>query len=150
MTRRIEAAWDPGGLALGVQVFAAADLQEDRRYVLGLLNSKLLSYLFRGRFRAKQLSGGFLAINKSQLDQLPIRIVPSEDQVAVQIRRQVVRCVQRLERLTNEAADAATTTGKVRVRILALERQIDACVYRLYRLTADEVDRVEAEFPSST
>ena len=27
MTQRIEAAWDPGGLALGVQVFAAAELR---------------------------------------------------------------------------------------------------------------------------
>ncbi|MCU0871625.1 MAG: N-6 DNA methylase [Pirellulaceae bacterium] len=148
MTRRIEAAWDPGGLALGVQVFAAADLQEDRWYLLGLLNSKLLSYLFRGRFRAKQLSGGFLAINKTQLDQLPIRIVPAEDRTAVQIRQQVVRCVQRLERLTNDAADTAAPTGKVGARILALERQIDACVYRLYQLTSAEVERVEAEFSS--
>ena len=114
MTRRIEAAWDPGGLALGVQVFAAADLQEDRRYLLGLLNSKLLSFLFRGRFRAKELSGGFLAINKSQLDQLPIRIVPADDRAAVKIRQQVVRCVQRLERLTNEAADTAAPAVRCR------------------------------------
>lgn len=147
MTRRIEAAWDPGGLALGVQVYAAADLGEDRRYVLGLLNSKLLSFLFRARFRAKQLSGGFLAINKSQLDQLPIRIVQPQDRAAVQIRQRVVRSVQRLERLANEGTDAATPPGKVQ-GILALERQIDECVYQLYRLTADEVARVEADFPS--
>ena len=77
-------------------------LREDRRYLLGLLNSKLLSFLFRGRFRAKQLSGGFLAINKSQLDQLPIRIVQAEDLAEMQIRQLLVRCVERLERLTNE------------------------------------------------
>ena len=149
MTRRIEAAWDPGGLALGVQVFAAADLQEDRHYVLGLLNSKLLSFLFRGRFRAKQLSGGFLAINKSQLDQLPMRIVPPEDQAAMQIRQQIVRCVQRLEQLHNSGAGTAMPTEGAPVHILALERQIDDGVYQLYRLTADEVDQVEAEFCSA-
>jgi hypothetical protein len=144
MTQRIEAAWDPGGLALGVQVFAAVDLQEDHRYLLGLLNSKLLSFLFRERFRAKQLAGGFLAMNKSQLDQLPICIVPAEDRQSVRIRQQLVRCVEHLERLTNEAADAAAVTGKVRGRILALERQVDACVYRLYRLEAEEIDEVES------
>jgi hypothetical protein len=143
MTQRIEAAWDPGGLALGVQVFAAVELQEDRRYLLGLLNSKLLSFLFRGRFRAKQLAGGFLAMNKSQLDQLPIRIVPAEDRESAQVRQQLVRCVQQLERLRNKAADAAKSR-KVRGPILTLERQIDACVYRLYHLRAEEVDEVEA------
>jgi hypothetical protein len=149
MTRRIEAAWDPGGLALGVQVFAAADLREDHRYLLGLLNSKLISFLFRARFRAKQLSGGFLAINKSQLDQLPVRIVEQEDRADLQIRQLLVRCVERLERLTNELADTASPDMDLQTRISALDQQIDECVYRLYRLTVDEIAQVEADFPSS-
>ena len=47
MSRRLEAAWDDRGLALGVQVFAASEFQVDPFYLLALLNSKLLSYLFR-------------------------------------------------------------------------------------------------------
>src|SRR5207249_1051647 len=45
MSRRLEAAWDGRGLALGVQVFAASEWKLDPFYLLALLNSKLLSYL---------------------------------------------------------------------------------------------------------
>src|SRR5205823_14118858 len=72
MSRRLEAAWDDRGLALGVQVFAASECQLDPFYLLALLNSKLLSYLFATRYAAKRLGGGYLAINKGQLVKLPI------------------------------------------------------------------------------
>src|SRR5205823_10313677 len=75
MSRRLEAAWDEQGLALGVQVFAASEFQLDPFYLLALLNSKLLSYLFATRYAAKRLGGGYLAINKGQLARLPIRII---------------------------------------------------------------------------
>ena len=47
-----------------MQVFAASDFQVDPQYLLALLNSKLLTYLFRTRFAAKRLAGGYVAINK--------------------------------------------------------------------------------------
>src|SRR5207253_3534865 len=72
MSRRLEAAWDGRGLALGVQVFAASEWKLDPFYLLALLNSKLLSYLFATRYAAKRLSGGYLAINKGQLARLQI------------------------------------------------------------------------------
>jgi hypothetical protein len=147
MTRRIEAAWDPGGMALGVQVYCAAELREDRRYLLGLLNSKLFSFLFRGRFRAKQLAGGFLSVNKSQLDQLPVRIVERGGWADQRIRQRLVRHVERLEQLTAQAAGTTPRATEVSTRIRALDQEIDRCVYQLYRLTAAEIARVEAEFP---
>ncbi len=149
MVQRIEAAWDPGGLALGVQVYAVADLQEDYRYLLGLLNSKLLTYLFRTRFRAKQLAGGFLAINKGQLEQLPIRTVSEEDHSAMQDRSQLANCVDQLERLVGDASRDCAGCGETETRILAWDRQIDRLVYRLYRLTPDEIAQIESEITCS-
>lgn len=146
MTRRIEAAWDPGGLALGVQVFAATQLVEDRRYLLGLLNSRLFSFLFRTRFRAKQLAGGFLSINKAQLEQLPIRVVGSGDRAAARLRQQIVRCVESLEPLAAETAEEAAASAGPR-RIGELDQQLDACVYRLYQVTAEEIAGIEADVP---
>jgi len=147
MTRRIEAAWDSGGLALGVQVFAVAELKEDRRYLLGLLNSKLFSFIFRTRFRAKQLAGGFMAVNKGQLDQLPIRVIAPEDEAAALLRQRLVRCVEPLERLTNRLGGASAPSAVWQGRLGELERQIDQCVYQLYGVTADEIARIEADVP---
>jgi len=57
MTKRLEATYDSGGLALGVQVYAAKEMGDNPMCLLGLLNSNLLSYLFRTRFQAKHLAG---------------------------------------------------------------------------------------------
>ncbi len=80
MSRRLEAAYDERGLALGVQVYAAAEPLDDPYYLLALLNSRLMSFLFRERFAAKKLAGGYLAMNKGQLEQLPIRVVDKADE----------------------------------------------------------------------
>jgi SAM-dependent methyltransferase len=125
LSKRIEAAWDEAGLALGVQVFALSDWQVDPHYLLALLNSKLLSYLFRTRFAAKRLAGGYLAINKGQLVQLPIAVAVGQDLSCLISAGRVLSCEP------SPADDAA----------------IDQLVYRLYRLTDAEIAQVESHFP---
>jgi hypothetical protein len=122
MSRRLEAAWHTGPLALGVQVFAAAECAVDPFYLLAVLNSKLLSHLFRTRFAAKRLGGGYLSVNKGQLAQLPIAVG----------EQAVVRKIANLgRRLSERGSD------------LALEEQVDRLVYRLYGLKPQEIGIVE-------
>jgi SAM-dependent methyltransferase len=127
MCRRLEAAYDEQGLALGVQVFAARDLQVDPYYLLGILNSKLLSYLFRERFAAKRLAGGYLAINKGQLEQLPVAI-PSASPKS--LGQRIANLARRLQCRFSQAFD----------------EQLDELVYTLYQLTASERARIERSF----
>jgi hypothetical protein len=151
MARRLETAFDPGGLALGVQVYAAVKSTEDARYLLALLNSKLLSFLFRIRFRAKQLSGGYLAINKSQLGRLPIRIVEPTDRADRRRRQRLTDLAQTMQDLSLKltAADPVTTAAQSMAGELdGLDHKIDHLVYRLYRLNDKEIDWVESSFPS--
>ncbi len=134
MTRRLEAAWDRGGLALGVQVYAIKPTADDPYFVLGLLNSRLLTYLFRLRFRAKQLSGGYFAINKRQLGQLPIRIWP---------RRELPEDAQELSRLVRRMITLPTTdragTGS------QIDAAIDNLVYRMYNVSQAEIEEIESQ-----
>ena len=121
MSRRLEAAWDDQRLALGVQVFAASQFKVDPLFLLALLNSKLLSFLFATRFAAKRLGGGYLAINKAQLARLPIAV--PQDRAARQTQLRL---------------------GKLAAHWMpALDRQIDRLVYQLYRLSTAEIARVE-------
>ncbi len=147
MTRRLEAALDPGGLALGVQVYAAADPQEDPRFLLGLLNSKLLSYLFRIRFQAKRLSGGYLAINKGQLTRLPIRLVVEGESRELAWREAVIGAVQRMAELqaAGDAGDDAATHEKRVAEFHRVDRQLDRLVYQLYAVSDDEAAVIEQE-----
>ena len=128
MSRRIEAAWEEQGLALGVQVYAASDFAVDPHFLLAVLNSKLLSYLFATRFAAKRLAGGYLAINKGQLEKLPIvagtfRVPPLQEQLS------------HLGRLLSGPA-----------RRPPLDDEADRLVYRLYGLSREEIEPVEAHF----
>lgn len=143
MTRRLEAAYDPGGLALGVQVYAAAEPTDDPRYLLGLLNSKLLSHLYRLRFGAKRLAGGYLAINKGPLGQLPIRVIDHDSRVERHHYQRLISLVTRMQELR---ADQSVTDSGMAARQRTIQRvdgKIDRLVYQLYNLTNDEIRLVE-------
>jgi methylase of polypeptide subunit release factors len=144
MTRRLEAAWDAGGLSLGVQVYAARP-QQDPWFVLGVLNSKLMSYLYRLRFPAKHLAGGFLAINKRQLGQLPMRSI---DAVSAREREQHGQVVRRVRRLTTLYArrQGGNRSTRLNGEIARIDREIDQLIYQLYALTPTEIERVETAF----
>ncbi len=146
MTRRIEAAFDPGNLALGVQVFAAVDPQDDPRYLLGLLNSKLLSYLFRIRFQAKRLANGYLAVNKAQLAQLPIRIIDPNQPTDQSLHDQIVKNVETMTRLQAELAETAgmRAAEPLQWQVDQCDADIDRCTYALYQVTDEERAAAEA------
>lgn len=139
MFRRIEAAYDKRGLALGVQVYAIVEPLDNPRYLLALLNSRLMSFLFRERFAAKKLAGGYLAMNKGQLEQLPIR-VPQRGEEEIVARLAELASWGRLP------AFPKIFTGQAGSLPDEVEREIDELVYQLYRLTAAEIRQVDAAF----
>lgn len=131
MGRRLEAARDRLGRALGVQVYAVTEFGERGDYLLGLLNSKLLSWLFRRRFAAKRLAGGYLAVNKGQLAQLPIVECRGPEQLG--LRERIVREVRNREQAESLGGSASGDS----------DQRLDKLVYQLYGLRADEIRRVE-------
>lgn len=149
MTRRLEAAYHPGGLALGVQVYAVAKPAEDSGYLLALLNSRLLSYLFRIRFQAKHLAGDYLAINKGPLGRLPIRII---DPANERERRRQQRLVELAEAMQDRSAGRSLRKSELMEhetaskQLESMDREIDRIVYQLYGLTDHEIQTVESDF----
>jgi hypothetical protein len=150
MTKRIEAAYDERGLALGVQVFAASQFLDAPLYVLGLLNSSLLSYLFRLRFQAKHLAGGFLAINMGQLAKLPIRLIDEKNKSDNAQRDKMLQLVDQMLALHAKLAAMKPGHGRtvIQRQIAATDQQIDQLVYQLYGLTDEEIALVEGRPPT--
>jgi hypothetical protein len=135
MSRHLEATFAQGDLALGVQVFAAADLEVDPFYLLAVLNSRLLSHLFRTRFAAKRLAGGYLSINKGQLAQLPI-VDP-----------------QRLDRQQRRIVDRIATLGRQLSRDgldARADAAVDKLVDQLYQLSQDELAGIRSPLADRT
>lgn len=73
MTKRLEAFYSEQPLALGVGCYGIYDFKNfNPKFLLLLLNSKFLTSYLRLEFKDKHLSGGYLAINKSTIEQLPL------------------------------------------------------------------------------
>lgn len=105
------------------------DKTYDLRFILGLLNSRLLNYYFQWLNPEK---GEALAeVKKEHVENLVIK-KPSEKQSDT-----VIRIVDRI--LAAKEREPAADTTK-------LEREIDNVVYTLYELTPDQIEVIEGTY----
>jgi hypothetical protein len=129
MTKVVEATYVQSSLAIGVGAYAIYDFNGfNPYYILGLLNSKYTSYYLMNKFRDKHLAGGYLAINKSTIEQLPFKITEDESQTII------INNVKTILKAKSANPSADTT---------ALESEIDRLVYQLYGLTDEEIAIIE-------
>ena len=129
MTKAIESVYVKSPLALGVGVYAIYDYGKFNPYFLtAILNSKFLTHYINIRFKDKHLAGGYLAINKSTLEKLPL-IIPT-----AQLEKSIVDLSKKIlsAKEKNPKAD-----------ISQLEKQLDEMVYKLYDLTEEEIKIIE-------
>jgi hypothetical protein len=145
MSRGLEAAYDRRGLALGVQVYAITTDDEELPFLLALLNSRYLSWWFEERFAAKRLSGGYLAINKGQLAQLPVPVLsaPGRDKLKADIIEQAM-LLEHSHRQLDAAGDARVIHAFQRW-IAERTAAVDQLVYELYQVPSTTVGRIESE-----
>ncbi|MGL4387975.1 MAG: hypothetical protein ACRCTJ_01100 [Brevinema sp.] len=97
--------------------------------MLGLLNSKLLTYYYKMRFSTKK-EDVFPEIQKYLYEQLPIVDATAEEQAS--IIELVKKCMD--AKAQDKNADITT-----------YQKQIDQLVYALYGLTEDEIRVIEGE-----
>ncbi|MFP6351368.1 Eco57I restriction-modification methylase domain-containing protein [Helicobacter pylori] len=73
MTKVIEAYYTKTPLALGVGIYAIYDFCGiNPLLILGVLNSSFMSWYARENFKDKHMSGGYLGLNKGNLEKLPM------------------------------------------------------------------------------
>ena len=83
MTKKIEAIYEQEPLALGVGCYGIYDFKNfNPKFLLAILNSKFLTYYLNIEFKDKHLSGGYLAINKSTIEQLPLVYTENQKELA--------------------------------------------------------------------
>lgn len=129
MTKVIEATYVDTPLALGVGAYAITAFNNySPYYITGLLNSKYTSYYLRSKFKDKHLAGGYLAINKSTIEQLPF--VKADVATQELISSNAKKIIQ----LKKNSPYADTSF---------LEQEIDQRVYELYGLGPKEIAIIE-------
>ena len=98
----------------------------DLKFILGLMNSKLMNYIYTNKFKSTKTV--FSEIQARSVKKLPI-ITSTNDQ-----EKEVEEIVNQILTIKKQSSTADTTT---------LESQIDQLVYELYGLTEEEIEIVE-------
>jgi hypothetical protein len=116
------------------------------RYILGVLNSKLLTYWFQHRFDKLQRAI-FPQFKVAELKTFPIRTINFADPADKARHDRMVQLVEAMLALHKHKAAARTKVEQdlYQHQIEATDRQIDALVYELYGLTAEEIAVVEGQ-----
>ncbi|WP_339065969.1 Eco57I restriction-modification methylase domain-containing protein [Fusobacterium animalis] len=125
MTKEIEAVYDKGEYLAGksTQLILEKDKNISLKYILSLINSKLLVFFFKKMFNSLSMSGGFFTIGKEQLSNLPIIIDKNQ-------KRYI------------ELVDEIIELKKLNKDTQFLEDRIDEMVYELYGLTEEEKELI--------
>jgi len=96
-------------------------------FLLGVLNSKLISYWFANKF-GKLQRGIFPQFKINELEKFPIPSISDKKQ------KPIITIVNKI--ISAKEKNPSSNTSK-------LEKQIDDIVYSLYQLTAEEIEIVE-------
>jgi hypothetical protein len=126
LTRVLECFGDERGGWLAGKSTSVVLPAVDLRYLLGLLNSRLLTFYVLAELGGNRLQGGYLRLGPPQLRTLPI-IAPGD----ATLRAEIIALVTR------------------RHAQPALDRQIDDAVYRLYGVSPAERAAVEAAYAAA-
>jgi len=74
LTRQLEALYDEKGESLaGKSTVVIVSHEADLRFLLSIINSKLMTFLYMELFGALALQGGYLQVNPRQVNKFPIR-----------------------------------------------------------------------------
>lgn len=107
----------------------------DIKFLLGLLNSKLLSYIYEALYSGMHMGGGYLRYRTNFLESLPI------PRKLEQFHKDDFKTVSNL---VGKILQLGTDQNKIS-EIKKLENQIDQIVYSLYDLAPEEIEIVKGE-----
>ncbi|MEI6841612.1 MAG: N-6 DNA methylase [Methanomicrobiales archaeon] len=112
-------------------------------FLLGILNSKLSTFYIRKI--SSTFRGGYIALNRQYIEQLPIRTINFSDPADVTRHDKMVTLVERMLDLNKQLPEARTDQEQTftQRRIAATDKEIDDLVYELYGLTEEERKIVE-------
>ncbi|WP_338075508.1 Eco57I restriction-modification methylase domain-containing protein [Helicobacter japonicus] len=104
----------------------------DRKFILGVLNSKLINYFYAKKYFASHMQGGAFGFDTLSVGSLPI---PKITKYNKPLCDKIITLVEEILAIKNKDSNA---------NISHLESQIDSLVYKLYNLTDEEIHIIES------
>ena len=113
------------------------------KFILGVLNSRLLTSYYRAKSLTNRES--IAQVKKNDLDELPIPVMNLSNSHERAHHEKMIKLVEQMLVLHEQLVAARTGHEKnvLQRRIGATDQQIDQLVYELYSLTNEEIEIVE-------
>ena len=126
-----------------LHILLPRDEYHDLRYVLGVMNSRLIDFAYT--FMNPEKGEALAEIKKYHVEQLPIRTINFSDPEDATRHDRMVELVQRMLELNERLAGARIERERTVIghQIAATDSQIDRLVYELYGLTDEEIAVME-------
>lgn len=139
----LRACYDNQGFYCQNSVFIIHSNEIDLKYLAGLLNSKLIGFVYK--INNPQIGKVFAEIKPSVIKDLPIRKINASIESEKMLQDEMIRLVDAM--LTAKTQLTKVKTDKDRSyyeqKCATLDHQIDDLVYKLYDLTEAEIQMVE-------
>lgn len=126
LTKTIQASIDKDNFYVGKSTVLTDLLNVDIKFILGLLNSKLINFWYSSKFDSTHMQGGYIRYDIPYLEQIPIKL---------QSRELIEKIVQTVDNIIGDISNIEYIV------------QLDHLVYHLYDLTYDEVLVVDPQTP---
>lgn len=121
MCKVLECYLDNGQCLAGKSTTIVFDSKIDLNVLVGILNSKLMTFFYSTYFKSLSLAGGFFRFGTPQIKLLPI--AENKENIYASLTEMVVKIISNYD--------------------LELDKQINCAVYKLYNLTDEEIAIVE-------
>lgn len=135
-----ESGWFSNTLQVGILKEEYKE-EYDLRYILALLNSKYLAFLYIQSVR--EAGRVFPQVKLNKIKQLPVKVISiKKQQPLIKLVDKMLSLNKRLNEIGEKRTDELT---KIEDQLKAADQEIDRLVYELYGLTEEEIKIVEGE-----
>jgi hypothetical protein len=105
-------------------------------YLTGILNSKLISFIYSELFSGLKMSGGYFQFQAPQLRILPIANTTKEQMEELS---NLVKKISSLKNEINKFGDKKTDKrNEIEENIIKIDKEIDNIVYKIYGIAEEE------------
>ena len=136
MTKELECYYDEGKFLAGKSTTIILEGDKDLKFLLSILNSKLISFWYGIFFKSLSLAGGFIRIGNNEIKKIPVPDISKNNQ------KPLIEIVDKILSITNDKNYLENQDKQLKVK--EFEKKIDKMVYELYELTPEEIKIVES------
>lgn len=141
LNKFLKATIDVEKYFLGKATLVIPKIGVNPKFLLGVINSKLIDYYFKLLFQSTHMSQGYIRYDIPYLEKLPIKITSEAEE------EKIIKLVDKIllfnNQLKNFGDKVTSETKEINERITKLDREINQRVYEIYGLNSKEIELIE-------